>query len=259
MPPRAIGCLPEDELVRFTRPMDEGRLVYVTTNPRVLSLVQRGGYATRVFAIVSYEIEDSDGLPSEDQALALNTAEEEFLSLGAGQTMSLLQVGRLTYHGNRVLVFHSSMQQPLGQGPSFSVFIHGVKWDIYYEQDQELIFLRTVMEPTAEERRASYNQTQIARLEDFGDPLAKPRPLRFFGTFPSLPDMAGAIAMLNDKQFRCEDQVMREDRSWTMVAAYDCAPDPTSVERLTGFVQYICHLCNGHYEGWDCEARAGAK
>ncbi len=251
MPPRAIGRIHQDDLVRYSRPLN-GKQLYVTTNPRAVRQILTGRFPTRVTIVTNMRAPDKEGLPMESEAVALNDAEDALMGSYAGGTNQLISAGRLTYNGQRVLIFHSELQQPLGPGPAFVTQARGFDWNIYYEHDPDGWFVQGVMVPSPVEERRAYDHRQVGRLEELGDDLAIPRQITLHATFSTNADVASAIAILNDAKFRCDGPNMQKDRSWTAQFHYDCAADEESIDRLTGFVQSVCAQCSGRYDGWDC-------
>jgi len=251
MPPRALGRLHPDDLIRYSRPLN-GKELYITSNPGAARHILTGRYPTRVTCVAYMRSPDSDGLPMDSEAIALNESEEQLLSKFAGTTNQLLNAGRLTFDGHRVLVFHSELQQPVGPGPSMALKTLQYEWHTYYDEDPDAIFVQAIMVPTPMEARRAYDRRQIMHLEEADDDTAVPRTINFHASFPSPADMAAAVAILSDSKFKCEAPTMQRDRSWTFAFSYDASADPETIERLTSYAQSVCTQCLGTYDGWDC-------
>lgn len=254
MPPSAIGRLKPYELVRFTRPF-QGRSLYVTSSPMMIARVLGGKYPIRTLAVANIEAPDSDGLPLEAEAHALNEAEDQLLGMAAGLTMALFCVGRITYAGQRVLVFHSVIPNPLGPGTGQSLQIQGgdYLWNVYYERDPEYQMIRAVLQPTGPEFHAARNAVLLDDLESKNDRPERTRPITCYGVFPTDKDVVGAIALLSDNHFTCASPEMQPDRSWSVEATYECDTQPDSIEALTQYLMYVCAQCRGEFVGWTCD------
>jgi hypothetical protein len=253
MPPKPTSKVRPDDLVRYSRPLD-GKTLFVTSNLASVRRIMGGRYPVRVMAVAHVEAPDHEGLPLEDEALALDEAEDRFTGIFAGMTMSLIHTGRITYNGQRVLVAYSAMPNPLGVGPQFTLSDGGrYPWHVYYQDDSEYEFLRTVMTPTTDEMRRARNKSMLARLAQAGDDGTQPRTINCIATYYSNEGIVNAAALLAQNQFTTGDVEPQPDKSWYLSFSYACAADPDTIDQLTLYLMHACHECGGRFEGWECE------
>ena len=244
-----------DGVLCFARQTPAGPLV-LRVLPEECAKVLAGNYPWRVWAVTKVTGPGEEGLAGPEEEAMLAQDEEE-LAARLPDEDKAIHCGSLQHQGHYVSLIHSATPDPFANGRTDDqeVFTSVYVWNVYCREDREGEFLQQRFLPTAKERRRIGDQQVLEVLAEAGDRPEEPRPIRFFGLFPSQESAEAATPVIAAEGFTVTGTAeipSREGPRWSLMFEIGSPADPVSIEKLSSHAQRLCETAGGEYDGWEC-------
>lgn len=235
------------------RPLEAG---WVQIHPRMAACeeILAGGYPVLVVAIARFQTPDAHGFPMEAENGLMVQAEAEFMSRAV--TGEALQAGTLRHDGQNVCVAYAREEGLWGPSPACRFRGSRYTWDVYTSADPQAQFLRDKVLPTPAELRHLKNQAILDALASRRDMGHVPRPITFYGLFPTPETANFAANELSSRGFKttpASELPGSGQYRWSLMFQRMCQTEPSAIEEVTATCDEICLALGGMFDGWECD------
>lgn len=234
-------------------------ITYVDDRPAVI-LVDIGvsavaplpGLSKLVWLWVYLESPDDQGFPTDEEDEMLNDVEDAITDALEG--IGTRYVGRITTDGRREFYFYASDTQPFYEVVSKAVLsVSDYQFEIDETDDVSWSHYQDVLFPTPEDFHQIRNQHVIARLQDEGDSIVKPRKVDHYANFKSETDREAFIAEAQSQGYETVSRPTLKDDAempYSVGLLREHAVDEQTIDEITFELFELAQKHHGEYDGW---------
>lgn len=213
----------------------------------------------RIWAVAHMQAPDQEGMPMDAESEMLQTALVELIEQ-LPDDGSIYFLGTMMHQGSYVAIFHSHVDNIMGDPPATIIPSSRYDWYVYTQEDESYEFLKLKMVPTPTERRQLQDEEILGALADAGDQSIVPRPITFYGLFKREEDAVSAASDLDQQGYRTappSEMPGKSEFKWSLSFTRTAPTEPQVIEDVSATAHDICITYGGHYDGWSCEPVEG--
>jgi uncharacterized protein (TIGR01619 family) len=204
---------------------------------------------------VYFQQHSDDGLSTSDEAPVLNQIEDALIQAVKERTEAEL-VGRITTNGRREFYFYGPRSDGFAEAVANALKNYPeYQFDAGAQDDPEWSQYIDVLYPTPEECQRIANRQVVENLEECGDSLKAPRPVRHWIYFKSSEDLSKFVAEAVSSGFKVihesESDDLESDYLYGVTLERVDNVDWDSINDVTLHLSRLAGAFGGDYDGWE--------
>ncbi|MEW4565166.1 DUF695 domain-containing protein [Bremerella sp. JC770] len=198
---------------------------------------------------------DEHGMTSNEEFAAIQPLEEAIVD-AIQQRLDAVNVGCMTYKGQRVIAFYSPTSDGIDVALAPVIRVHDTyELKNHAQVDADWGFYFNVLYPSPYENQSMQNSSVLRNLVEHGDTLAQERPVSHWAYFPSDQARAQFNSAVQAKGFQIEENREREgedqpNRFGIRIERVDHV-DQASIDQVTIELYELAKSLDGDYDGWE--------